>query len=53
MIISDTNLNPPSANSLINAGYKTYQPVKPWGFKTTTYWKKNLHGRAYHVGATS
>jgi GNAT superfamily N-acetyltransferase len=41
-LISDTYENPPSANSLISCGYKTYQPVAPWAGDGTTYWRKKL-----------
>jgi GNAT superfamily N-acetyltransferase len=39
---TDTTHNPPSANSLIRAGYKTFTPEYPWGFDTTIYWRKEL-----------
>ena len=41
-LISDTRFNPPSANSLIACGFKTYTPKYPWGFATSIYWRKNL-----------
>lgn len=41
-VISDTNLNPASANSLIACGFRTYTPEEPWGFETATYWRKPL-----------
>lgn len=41
-IISDTRLNPPSANNFIRAGYKTFLPVAPWAFPESIYWKKDL-----------
>lgn len=41
-LISDTYENPPSANSLIACGYRTYQPVEPWGAEGVTYWRKKL-----------
>ena len=41
-LISDTRFNPPSANSLIACGFKTYTPKYPWGFTTSIYWRKHL-----------
>lgn len=41
-LVSDTRFNPPSANNLIAAGFKTFEPSKPWGDDCTTYWKKEL-----------
>lgn len=41
-LISDTRENPHSANNLIRAGFLTYLPSKPWGFRTATYWRKKL-----------
>lgn len=42
-LISDTTDNPASSNSLINCGFKIYDPSKPWGFKHTLYWRKKLN----------
>lgn len=41
-MISDTNLNPESANNLIKCGYLTYNPSSPYGFETAIYWRKKL-----------
>jgi GNAT superfamily N-acetyltransferase len=41
-VVSDTTDNPASANSLINCGFKLFQPTKPWGFKNTLYWRRKL-----------
>ncbi len=41
-MISDTNLNPSSANNLIKCGYLTYNPMNPYGFETAIYWRKKL-----------
>jgi len=38
-VITDTTNNPASANSLINVGFKMYQPAKPWGMTKAVYWK--------------
>jgi len=40
--VSDTTLNPQSTNSLINCGFKMYQPSKPWGWKHTCYWRLKI-----------
>lgn len=40
--ITDTSKNPPSANSLINCGFKMYSPSKPWGWEYTNYWRLKL-----------
>lgn len=41
-LVSDTYDNPPSANNLIDCGYKTFKPRKPWAFATSVYWRKAL-----------
>jgi GNAT superfamily N-acetyltransferase len=41
-LISTTLNNPPSANSFIACGYKTYEPAGPWGYTGTIYWMKDL-----------
>jgi GNAT superfamily N-acetyltransferase len=40
--ITDTTANPPSSNSLINQGFKLYEPTKPWAYKHSLYWRKRL-----------
>jgi len=39
-VVTDTRLNPASANSLISCGFKMFEPSKPWGYKDTLYWRK-------------
>lgn len=41
-LISDTHLNPASANSLIACGFKTYNPESPWAFDDSIYWMRKL-----------
>lgn len=41
-VVTDTTHNPPSANNLIQAGFKMYSPKKPWSFKTASYWIREL-----------
>jgi GNAT superfamily N-acetyltransferase len=41
-IVTETNENIPSANSLIGAGFKLYAPRNPWGLSTALYWTKDL-----------
>lgn len=41
-LISTTLNNPPSANSFIACGYRTYEPEGPWGYTGTIYWYKDL-----------
>lgn len=41
-LVTDTRMNPPSANSLISSGFKTFMPSKPWADDYTTYWKKQI-----------
>lgn len=45
-IITDTNENPASANSLIATGFKMFEPSKPWGLKTALYWKYKIQHAA-------
>lgn len=39
---SDTTRNVPSANNLIRAGYRLFEPAEPWAFPETLYWEKAL-----------
>jgi GNAT superfamily N-acetyltransferase len=41
-LLSDTSENPASANSLISCGFKMYEPMRPYGLKTSLYWRKRL-----------
>jgi GNAT superfamily N-acetyltransferase len=41
-LLSDTYKNPPSANSLIGCGFRTFLPSRPWGFDGAIYWRKRL-----------
>lgn len=45
-LISDTTNNPPSANSLINAGFKIYKPGSPWSFRNAIYWRYKVYSDA-------
>jgi GNAT superfamily N-acetyltransferase len=40
--ISTTYLNTASANNLIRAGFRLYDPDEPWGSLGTCYWRKEL-----------
>jgi hypothetical protein len=41
-LVTDTLLNPPSANSLISRGFRMFDPTNPWGIEATTYWRKEI-----------
>jgi GNAT superfamily N-acetyltransferase len=41
-MLTDTTDNPPSANSLIGAGYRLFEPAYRWAFKNSLYWRKTL-----------
>jgi GNAT superfamily N-acetyltransferase len=41
-VITTTFENPPSANNLIRAGFRQYQPEAPWGQPGTCYWRLTL-----------
>jgi len=41
-LITDTTDNPASSNSLINCGFKLYEPSSPWAFKNSLYWKRKI-----------
>lgn len=43
-LITDTTDNPASANSLISAGFKLYEPSVPWGYKHSLYWRLRIMG---------
>lgn len=40
--VTDTTKNPASSNSLINCGFKLYEPSKPWGWSYSNYWRLKL-----------
>ena len=42
-VVTDTNENPASANSLISTGFKMFEPSEPWGLKTALYWKYRIN----------
>jgi len=42
VLVTDTSFNPASANSLIATGFRVYDPVEPWAFEHSIYWKKEL-----------
>jgi GNAT superfamily N-acetyltransferase len=46
-LITDTTTNPASSNSLINAGFKLYEPTIPWAYKHSLYWRKNISRAPY------
>lgn len=48
-LITDTTANPASSNSLINAGFKLYEPSMPWGYKNSLYWRKNISSSRSHA----
>lgn len=41
-VVTDTNDNPASANSLIACDFRLYRPESPWSFDTSLYWRKHL-----------
>ncbi len=41
-VVSDTTANLISANNFIRAGYRMYQPLYPWGYPNTLYWRKSI-----------
>jgi GNAT superfamily N-acetyltransferase len=41
-IVTETFENTPSANNLIGAGYRLWEPNRPWGLKGALYWMKRL-----------
>lgn len=41
-MVTDTTDNVQSSNSLIRAGYRLYEPQKPWAFSNSLYWYKDL-----------
>jgi GNAT superfamily N-acetyltransferase len=43
-LITDTTDNPASGNSLISKGFRLYEPVIPWGFKNSLYWRLDISG---------
>jgi len=45
-IVSDTTDNLASANNLIRAGYRLYQPQTPWAWPHTLYWRKRIRPAA-------
>lgn len=41
-LVTDTYKNPASANSLIGAGFRLYEPANPWSFRHALYWRKSI-----------
>jgi hypothetical protein len=41
-IVSDTTDNLASANNFIQAGYRLNQPLDPWAWPSTLYWRKSI-----------
>lgn len=41
-LITDTSDNAPSANSLISAGFRMYDPSKPYALNSSLYWRLKL-----------
>jgi GNAT superfamily N-acetyltransferase len=41
-MLTDTTDNPASANSLIRAGYRIFEPAYRWAFNHSIYWRKDL-----------
>lgn len=41
-LITDTSDNAPSANSLISAGFRMYEPSKPYALNSSLYWRLKL-----------
>jgi GNAT superfamily N-acetyltransferase len=41
-VISDTTDNIASANNFIRNGYRLFQPLHPWGWNSTLYWRKSV-----------
>ena len=42
-VITDTYQNPASANSLINCGFKLFEPTRPWAGKGSLFWRYKIH----------
>lgn len=45
-VVTDTTDNVPSANNMIRAGYRLFDPKPRWAFEHSLYWTKNLKGTA-------
>lgn len=41
-VVSDTTANLASANNFIRAGYRLYEPLSPWSYPNTLYWRKSI-----------
>ena len=41
-VVTDTNDNPASGNSLISCGFRMFKPDLKWAFSHSCYWKKFL-----------
>ena len=41
-LVTDTRRNPASSNSLIAHGFRLYEPLRPWGFKNSLYFRLKL-----------
>jgi GNAT superfamily N-acetyltransferase len=45
-LITDTNDNPSSGNSLISSGFRLYSPSKPWAADGALYWRKPIERKS-------
>lgn len=41
-LVTDTRQNPASANSLIDCGFRMFEPSEPWSFSDACYWRLKL-----------
>jgi GNAT superfamily N-acetyltransferase len=41
-LVTDTNDNPASGNSLIACGFKLFEPTVPWAANGAIYWRMKL-----------
>lgn len=42
-LVTETYDNPPSANNLIAAGFRSYKPARPWAARGAAYWRLDLN----------
>lgn len=42
LLVTDTTDNVPSANNLIECGFRLFDPEVKWAFANSLYWKKEL-----------
>ena len=50
-VVTDTNDNPASSNSLIACGFRMFTPTSPWSVDGACYWRKTITAKQVNIVA--